>query len=79
MPKKLPKRVAFKVLVPEDLIPEIDELVNEGQYNGRGDLAFTLIRKYIDERRHEKVVEHEYELYKYQQAKEKKRKQNGDQ
>lgn len=74
MPKKLPKRVAFKVLVPEDLIPEIDEYVNEGKYNGRGDFAFALIRKYIDERRHEKVVEHEYELYK--QAKEKEQKED---
>lgn len=75
MPKKLPKRVAFKVLVPEDLIPEIDEYVTEGKYNGRGDFAFALIRKYIDERRHEKVVEHEYELYK-QKAKERKQKED---
>lgn len=79
MPKKLPRRIAFKVLVPEELVPEIDELVAEGQYNGRGDLALTLIRKYIDERRHEKVIEHEYELHKYQRAKEKKQKQKEDQ
>lgn len=64
MPKKLPKRVAFKILVPEDLIPEIDEYVAEGKYNGHGDFAFALIRKYIDERRHEKVIEHEYEILK---------------
>lgn len=79
MPKKLPRRIAFKVLVPEELMPEIDELVAEGQYNGRGDLALTLIRKYIDERRHEKVIEHEYELHKCQRAKEKKQKQKEDQ
>lgn len=77
--KKVAETVAFNVLVPEGLIPEIDELVAEGQYNGRGDLALTLIRKYIDDRRHENVVAHEYELHKYQCAKEKKRKQNEDQ
>ncbi len=34
MPKKPPKKVAFKVLVPEELMPEINKLVADGDYNG---------------------------------------------
>lgn len=72
MPKKPPKKVALKVLVPEELMPEIDKLVADGDYNGYGDLVLALIRKCINERRHETAVRNEYEIYQQLQQLEKK-------
>ena len=57
MPKKLPPKVPVKLLIPKNLIPEIDEIVNDESYDGRGDLALTLIRWYIYERKRLKGID----------------------
>lgn len=59
MPKKLPPKVPVKLLIPKNLIPEIDEIVTEESYDGRGDLALTLIRWYIYERKRLKGIDKE--------------------
>ncbi len=59
MPKKLPPKVPVKLLIPKNLIPEIDEIVNDESYDGRGDLALTLIRWYIYERKRLKGIDRE--------------------
>ena len=58
-------------MVPEELMPEIDNLVADGDYNGYGDFVLALIRKCISERRHETAVKNEYEIYKRLQQLEK--------
>lgn len=63
VPKKLPQRTSFRVILPEDLIPEIDKIVQEDLYDGRGDFALRLIRDYIDERRRMEQTRMEYEMY----------------
>lgn len=62
MPKKLPPKVPVKLLVPKDLIQEIDEIVKEESYDGRGDLALTLIRWYIYERKRLKGLDQEVNI-----------------
>ena len=52
-------------------MPEIDNLVADGDYNGYGDFVLALIRKCISERRHETAVKNEYEIYKRLQQLEK--------
>ena len=59
MPKKLPPKVPVKLLIPKNLIPEIDEIVNDESYDGRGDLALTLIRWCIYERKRLKGIDRE--------------------
>ncbi len=59
MPKKLPPKVPVKLLIPKNLIPEIDEIVTEESFDGRGDLALTLIRWYIYERKRLKGIDRE--------------------
>ena len=59
MPKKLPPKVPVKLLIPKNLIPEIDEIVNDESYDGRGDLALTLSRWYIYERKRLKGIDRE--------------------
>ena len=41
----------IKVTAPVAIIKEIDELINEGKFTGRGDFALYAIRFYIDSER----------------------------
>lgn len=62
MPRSLPKRYEFKVFVTEDVIAQIDEIVRDEEYNGRGDYALTLIRQDLADRKRAKLIEQEFAL-----------------
>ena len=62
MPKKLPPKVPVKLLIPRDLIPEVDEIVNDEAFDGRGDLALTLIRWNIYERKRLRGLNKEFAI-----------------
>ncbi|AGN26985.1 hypothetical protein A3206_08075 [Candidatus Methanomassiliicoccus intestinalis] len=64
MPTKVPPKKSFRVLVPEELEPKIDKLVEEGHYNGKSDFAMRLIRDYIDKKEEEETVRKKYEILK---------------
>ena len=64
MPTKVSPKKSFRVLVPEELEPKIDKLVEEGHYNGKSDFAMRLIRDYIDKKEEEETVRKKYEILK---------------
>lgn len=64
MPKRSPPKVMFRVMLPEELIPKIDKIIKEEQYNGRNDFAVRLIRNYIDEKEERDKINKQYEMYK---------------
>lgn len=64
MPKRSPPKVMFRVMLPEELIPKIDKIIKEEQYNGRNDFAVRLIRDYIDEKEERDKINKQYEMYK---------------
>ena len=64
MPTKVPPKKSFRVLVPEELEPKIDKLVEEGHYNGKSDFAMRLIRDYIDRKEEEEIIRKKYEILK---------------
>ena len=64
MPTKVPPKKSCRVLVPEELEPKIDKLVEEGHYNGKSDFAMRLIRDYIDKKEEEETVRKKYEILK---------------
>lgn len=38
MPRKMPDKSSFRVVVPDVFMSEIDEIVHKDGYNGRSDL-----------------------------------------
>ena len=62
MPRKMPDKSSFRVVVPDVFMSEIDKIVQEDGYNGRSELALRLLRNYIDERKKNERIKMEYEL-----------------
>ena len=62
MPRKMPDKSSFRVVVPNVFMSKIDEIVQEDGYNGRSELALRLLRNYIDERKKNERIKMEYEL-----------------
>ncbi len=62
MPRKMPDKSSFRVVVPDVFMSEIDEIVHKDGYNGRSELALRLLRNHIDERKKNERIKMEYEL-----------------
>lgn len=78
MPRKVPDKSSFRVVVPDVFMSEIDEVVREDGYNGRSELALRLLRNYIDERKKNERIKMEYELMKKEESSKGKDNENNE-
>ncbi len=62
MPQKPRDKTSFRVTVPEELLPRIDEIIEEDLYGGRSEFVMRLVRNYIDERDRQKSLKLEYKI-----------------
>lgn len=67
MPSKVPPKNSFRVLIPEDLEPKLNKLIEEGHYNGKSEFAMRLIRDYIDKKEEEETIRKKYEILKMEE------------
>lgn len=70
--QKRSNKPSFKVFADEDLMNRIDEVIQQENYNGRGEYALFLIRRDLAERDHKKMVDKEHELLEEHKKREKK-------
>ncbi|WP_400256272.1 CopG family ribbon-helix-helix protein [Candidatus Methanomassiliicoccus intestinalis] len=62
MPQKPREKTSFRVTLPEEYLPRIDEVVEEDKYAGRSEFVMHLIRDYINERDRQKSLRLEYKI-----------------
>ncbi|WP_400208887.1 CopG family ribbon-helix-helix protein [Candidatus Methanomassiliicoccus intestinalis] len=62
MPQKPPSKTSFRVTVPDEYLPRIDEIVEEDKYGGRSEFVMRLIRDYIDEKDRQRALQLEYKI-----------------
>lgn len=64
MPRSTPAKLPYKILLPAEVVKEIDELVVKEGYAGRSDFIITTLRKEIATRRWMETVAMQYKLEK---------------
>ena len=62
MPQKAREKTSFRVTVPEEYMPRIDEIVEEEKYGGRSEFIMHLVRSYISEHDRQKSLKLEYKI-----------------